>query len=1428
MLRLILGFAAVSIVLTGQSFVETVAGTGWIFPTTPGPAAQAPLSAVQAMVTDAAGNVFIADPDNHVVLRVDGNGVLSVYAGNAIEGYSGENIPAVQAELDRPTGLAFDGDGNLLIADFYNLRIFRVDRAGILRTVAGGGSQTGEGVSALAAEIQPWSLAVDSRGVIYFSEPDKNRVRRIDANGVVRTVAGTGEEGFSADGVPAVQAKLANPVGITVDAAGLLYITDDFNHRIRRVRADGVLETFAGTGEVGISGLNGPATRATLINPRAVYADKRGNVYIGDNLRSGRLLKVDPAGILTNVAPGVVFDSARAITVVSEGVLLVAEAGSERVLRVTNGTATLFAGNQRYRFGGDGGPAAAASLYYPQGMAFASDGTLYFVDSGNERVRRVRPDGVIETVRTGTLRGPMGLALDAGGNLYVSEPDEDSIVKITPAGTQTTFFTRQGSSPSGLAVDAAGNLYVASPSGALVLKITPAGVATTYAGTGTAGFSGDGQAATRAQLNFPLRLALDSAGNLFIADVANNRVRKVTTAGVISTVAGNGVEAHAGDGGAATAASFDSIQGLAVDAQGNLYIATTYRIRRVDAGGTVRTIAGGEVGGNFGDGGPPLEAGIEPWEVAIGPKGDLYFTQFYYSTIRAIRSAAPTYQVTPAAVTLTALAGSNEVSARVELRGSTAGLGYTARATGGTWLRVTPEAGQMPAALTVTARTEGLAAGTYTGRIEVGVPFGNPARTDVPVTFTVTAGGPRLTVPTQPLQFSVTEGGAAVSATLRAANEGSGTVAFTAAASEAWLTVTPASGNLGAGEFQALQVTANPARLASGTYTGRVMVRSGETVFPVNASLLVTAAGPKILLSQTGLPFAAVAGGGTPMGQTLAVLNEGAGTLTFTVSASTLSGANWLRAVPRVTTVARPLLDIAEVDVFVDQAGLAPGEYFGQVRVAATGAAAQTATVVLRVLAAGSNPGPEIRPTGILFTAAQGSSPASQEVVVSNLLGRNISFASGSVTFDGSTWLRHLPTNAAVAPNDPRRIVVAPVLTGLAPGIRRGAITLVFDDGTIRTVSVLSVVAGAGFAGEKAGDERQAASCASPKLNLTFTQIGDGAGARAGQPFPIELRAVDDCGNVVRGNEKNANSAMYAKFDNGDPDVRLVALGDGRWAGTWRPLNASVNKVTVSGVGVLVEGLGLQAGRVDKDVAMSASAGTPVIRSGAVVHGASQRADVPIAPGSLVTVYGANLAERVTGLNPLPLPVETEGTEVLLGGAALPILFASPTQINAQLPYTLPSNAVLQVVVRRGSQISVPEPFVVAAAQPGIFTKNQQGTGQGIVVRSDQVTLAEPGTPARAGEAVVIYGTGLGPVSEVVAAGTPAPGSPLARTLRTVTVAVGGKAAQVLFAGLTPGFAGLYQVNAILAADTPVGDAVPLTIQVDGHDSNAVTIAVGN
>jgi uncharacterized protein (TIGR03437 family) len=227
------------------------------------------------------------------------------------------------------------------------------------------------------------------------------------------------------------------------------------------------------------------------------------------------------------------------------------------------------------------------------------------------------------------------------------------------------------------------------------------------------------------------------------------------------------------------------------------------------------------------------------------------------------------------------------------------------------------------------------------------------------------------------------------------------------------------------------------------------------------------------------------------------------------------------------------------------------------------------------------------------------------------------------------------------------------------------------------------------------------------------------------------------------------------------------------------------------------------------------------------VHAASEQGGVPIAPGGLITVYGVNLADGVGQSKGLPLPQQLNGAQVLLGNQPLPILYTSTGQLNVQVPYTVPVNTQYQMTVQHGNTLSVPQSVVVSEAQPGIFTVNQQGTGQGSIVRSDQVTLAQPGTPASIGETVVIYCTGLGAVTPAVKEGVAAPLTPpLSTTVNAVTVTIGGKVAQVLFSGLTPGYAGLYQVNAVVPSGIATGDTVPVVVDVAGQTSPPTTIAV--
>jgi trimeric autotransporter adhesin len=303
-----------------------------------------------------------------------------------------------------------------------------------------------------------------------------------------------------------------------------------------------------------------------------------------------------------------------AIAADGTGGFYVSSPSQNRIYRVVaDGSLSLTAGVGSSEYSGDGGQAASAQLSNPEGVAVDSAGNLYIADSGNNRIRKVTPAGIISTVAGNGTSGfsgdggpatmarlfmPIGVAVDSAGNIYIADTFNLRIRKVTLTGTITTVagngskgYGGDGSpataaklnSPSGVMVDSAGNIYIADSGNNRIRKVTPAGIISTVAGNGARGYGGDGDAATSAKLNSPSGVAVDSAGDLYIADRDNRRIRKVTLAGTITTVAGNGDFGYSGDGGAATSAKLNSPSGVAVDSAGNLYIADSgnHRIRKV-------------------------------------------------------------------------------------------------------------------------------------------------------------------------------------------------------------------------------------------------------------------------------------------------------------------------------------------------------------------------------------------------------------------------------------------------------------------------------------------------------------------------------------------------------------------------------------------------------------------------------------------------------------------------------------------------------------------------------------------------------------------------------------------------------------------------------------------------------------------------------
>jgi uncharacterized protein (TIGR03437 family) len=637
-------------------------------------ATSASLFLPMSVVVDKSGNVFFVDYDN-VVLRSDAQtGLVTAVAGNGTQGFSGDNGPATSAQLSRPVGLALDSAGNLYIADAGNNRVRKVSN-GVITTFVGGGEIGcgGSGSATSAGLYFPTDVAFDSAGNLYIGDAGNGCIRKV-SNGVVTTVAGNGTQGFSGDNGPATSAQLNGGqwLSVALDAAGSLYITDTLNQRIRKV-SNGTITTIVGNGTAGFSGDDGPATSAQLNHPQDVIVDPEGNLLIVDSYN--HVIRKVANGIITTVTGTGIggfngdngpptsarLNDPSGVAMDTDGNLYIADNSNNRIREVSNGVISTIAGNGTADFSGNNGPAISAQLSQPQGIAVDSAGNLYVADYYNSVISKVM-NGMITTVAgNGTggfsgddgpatsaqLNGPVGIAVDTAGNLYIAEngPRVRKVsngVITTFAGTGKTGFSGDGGPATSaqfentcnVAVDTVGNVYIADCDNNWIRKVSN-GIITTVAGNGTAGFSGDSGAAINAQLDNPSGLAVDSAGSVYIADSKNERIRKISN-GIINTMVGNGINGFEGNDGPATSAELSYPSGVALDSAGNLYIADldNSRVRKV-SNGVISSIAGG--GPSFGDDGPATSAQLHyPTDVAVNTSGNVFVSDQSDNRIRLL------------------------------------------------------------------------------------------------------------------------------------------------------------------------------------------------------------------------------------------------------------------------------------------------------------------------------------------------------------------------------------------------------------------------------------------------------------------------------------------------------------------------------------------------------------------------------------------------------------------------------------------------------------------------------------------------------------------------------------------------------------------------------------------------------------------------
>lgn len=608
--------------------IETVAGSSQAGDG--GAATAAALSDAEGVAIDSAGNVFIADANDHRVRKIAPDGTISTVAGDGFPGFRGDGGQASAARLNTPYGITADGAGNLYIADLGNNRVRKVSPGGAITTVPGTENLLG-----------PRNVALDAAGTLYISEFGGHRVLRLRPDGVAESVVGNGIAGFAGDGGAARTAQLAYPTGIAFDSAGNLYIADSGNHRVRKA-VNGVITTVLGTGDPGAGLPN------QLNLPTSVAIDNAGNLYVADS-GNQRIQLVSSYGAIGTL-PG----SGRDLALDRAGNLFIA--GGVHVFELTAYLSLQsIAGNGGYGFGGDGGAAASARLNGPVAVALSAGGTLYIADQKNRRVRAVDGTAIITTILGDGTAGrganqldfPAGVAIEASGAVYVADQNNDRIQKVTAGGSVETtaggnvqtiagtgspgfngdglpasstqlfspgamafaadgtlYFSDAGNgrlrnlrtagivssvaqiTARGVAVDEAGNVYASDGASHVIVRIDLVGRATVLAGTGVPGFSGDGGAASSAQLNSPSGVAVDGQGSLYISDTGNNRIRVIGADGVIRTIAGNGAADFSGDGGPARPASLNAPAGLAVDSAGNIWIADAgnNRVRKLTPG----------------------------------------------------------------------------------------------------------------------------------------------------------------------------------------------------------------------------------------------------------------------------------------------------------------------------------------------------------------------------------------------------------------------------------------------------------------------------------------------------------------------------------------------------------------------------------------------------------------------------------------------------------------------------------------------------------------------------------------------------------------------------------------------------------------------------------------------------------------------------
>jgi uncharacterized protein (TIGR03437 family) len=734
------------------------------------------------------------------------------------------------------------------------------------------------------------------------------------------------------------------------------------------------------------------------------------------------------------------------------------------------------------------------------------------------------------------------------------------------------------------------------------------------------------------------------------------------------------------------------------------------------------------------------------------------------------------------------------------------------------WLNVTGGA-TTPDALqvSITSAALSLTAGDYQATITATCASTTCAghKQSVAVDLAVTTAPSKLQIGTTLLSFASTIAAAGpLSQSINLKNGGGGTIGFASATCEdVWCTAGSPPALLAGGGSGTIAITVDPSLVRPGFYRTLVDIVSsaGRGSVPVT---LFLAPSSTMTLAPAGQQFNMPAGSspGNPIGSFLVSANNAT---TASWTASVLPGAPWLvvGTASGNSSSAQPGTVSFSIDPHTAGA-LAPGAYYGLIRVVSPDLSnsPQDFEVILNVVEATTPLVPDPQPGGLLFITTVGGALPPQTISVYSGSTSPLAFQTSAAPSDGGNWLAVVPATGTASAGSPGITTVNVSTSGLKAGVYHGGVSFSLSATAVRTVNVTLIVSGAATSAAAVSGNiiPRAVGCVASKLAPAQTGLVNNFSQPAAWPTPLAIQLSNDCGGLI------ANGQVVATFSNGDPPLvlPLVDPNNGLYSGTWSPRKSgsqiSIN-VRASAPG-LPDAISQIAGAVTPNLA-------PSLTPHGELHSFDPLVGGSLAPGTIIQIYGENLASATAQPSAIPLPNDLNGTEVIIGGIQAPLYYVSAGQVNAQIPFELEPGKQYQVLISANGALTTPDSVQLSNATPGLAVF-ADGT---LIAQHSDGTLVSTASPAQAGEYLVAYGAGMGGTNATPASGAASPSSPLATPTDPPTLFINGAPTPLLFAGLTPGLVGLYQLNFQVPAGLAPGN-LTISVSQDGLGSNQAVL----